>query len=59
VDAVGGLWCTNIGLGREDMVEAIADQVRKLAYSLLESICRYDPHSGRGSGHQAGRTGPR
>ncbi|MFW2338922.1 MAG: aminotransferase [Acidimicrobiia bacterium] len=33
VDAVGGLWCTNIGLGREDMVEAIADQVRKLAYS--------------------------
>jgi len=33
VDAVGGLWCTNIGLGREDMAEAIADQVRKLAYS--------------------------
>jgi adenosylmethionine-8-amino-7-oxononanoate aminotransferase len=33
VDAVGGLWCTNIGLGREDMVEAIADQVRQLAYS--------------------------
>ncbi|MDR9452056.1 MAG: aminotransferase class III-fold pyridoxal phosphate-dependent enzyme, partial [Acidimicrobiia bacterium] len=33
VDAVGGLWCTNIGLGREDMVEAIADQVRRLAYS--------------------------
>lgn len=33
LDAVGGLWCTNVGLGREDMVEAIADQVRKLAYS--------------------------
>jgi len=33
VDAVGGLWCTNIGLGREDMAEAIADQVRQLAYS--------------------------
>jgi adenosylmethionine-8-amino-7-oxononanoate aminotransferase len=33
VDAVGGLWCTNIGLGREEMVEAIADQVRRLAYS--------------------------
>jgi putrescine aminotransferase len=33
IDAVGGLWCTNIGLGREDMVEAIADQVRRLAYS--------------------------
>lgn len=33
MDAVGGLWCTNIGQGREDMAEAIADQVRKLAYS--------------------------
>lgn len=33
VDAVGGLWCTNIGLGREDMAEAIAEQVRRLAYS--------------------------
>ncbi len=33
LDAVGGLWCNNVGQGREDMVEAIADQVRKLAYS--------------------------
>ena len=33
LDAVGGMWCTNIGLGREEMAEAIADQVRKLAYS--------------------------
>jgi putrescine aminotransferase len=33
LDAVGGLWCTNIGLGREDMVEAIAVQVRRLAYA--------------------------
>lgn len=33
LDAVGGLWCNNIGLGREDMVEAIADQVRRLSYS--------------------------
>lgn len=32
-DAVGGLWCTNIGLGREEMADAIADQVRKLSYS--------------------------
>ena len=31
-DAVGGLWCTNIGLGRDEMVEAIAEQVKKLAY---------------------------
>jgi len=32
-DAVGGLWCTNIGLGREEMAEAIAEQVRTLAFS--------------------------
>lgn len=33
LDAVGGMWCTNIGLGREEMVEAIAEQTRQLAYS--------------------------
>jgi putrescine aminotransferase len=33
VDAVGGMWCTNIGLGREEMADAIADQVRRLAYA--------------------------
>jgi adenosylmethionine-8-amino-7-oxononanoate aminotransferase len=33
LDAVGGMWCTNIGLGREEMALAIADQVRQLAYS--------------------------
>ncbi len=33
LDAIGGLWCTNIGLGNEEMVQAIADQARRLAYS--------------------------
>ncbi|MEM7430140.1 MAG: aminotransferase [Pseudomonadota bacterium] len=32
-DAVGGLWCTQIGLGRKEMADAIADQVMKLAYA--------------------------
>ena len=32
-DAVGGMWCTNIGLGRADMAKAISDQVMQLAYS--------------------------
>lgn len=32
-DAVGGMWCTNIGLGRGEMVEAIAAQASKLAYA--------------------------
>ncbi|MBD3765452.1 MAG: aminotransferase [Rhodobacterales bacterium] len=33
LDAVGGMWCTNIGLGRDEMAQAIADQARQLAYS--------------------------
>ncbi|MDH3296223.1 MAG: aminotransferase [Acidimicrobiia bacterium] len=33
IDAVGGMWCTNIGLGRDEMADAIADQVRRLAYA--------------------------
>ncbi|MCY4333905.1 MAG: aminotransferase [Litoreibacter sp.] len=33
LDAVGGLWCTNIGLGRKEMAEAIAVQAEKLAFS--------------------------
>lgn len=33
LDAIGGLWCTNIGLGREEMAEAIAAQVKELAYA--------------------------
>ena len=32
-DAVGGLWCTNIGLGRREMAEAIAAQIEKLTYA--------------------------
>ncbi len=33
LDAVGGLWCTNIGLGRQEMADAISEQVMKLAFS--------------------------
>lgn len=33
LDAVGGLWCTNIGLGRDEMADAIANQVRQMAYA--------------------------
>ena len=32
-DAVGGMWCTNIGLGRQEMADAIAEQAGKLAYA--------------------------
>lgn len=33
LDAVGGLWCTNIGLGRREMAEAIADQAERLGFA--------------------------
>ena len=32
LDAIAGLWCVNIGHGRKEMAEAIADQVLKMQY---------------------------
>jgi len=32
-DAIGGMWCTNIGLGRAEMAQAMADQAMQLAYT--------------------------
>jgi len=32
LDGVGGLWCVNIGYGRREMAEAIADQIMRLPF---------------------------
>ncbi|WP_374646732.1 aminotransferase [Tabrizicola sp.] len=32
-DAVGGMWCTNVGLGRREMAVAMAEQAERLAFS--------------------------
>lgn len=32
LDGIGGMWCVNVGYGREEMVQAIADQARKLCF---------------------------
>ncbi|MBT4888810.1 MAG: aminotransferase [Rhodospirillales bacterium] len=32
IDGIGGLWCVNIGYGREEMIEAIADQLRQIPF---------------------------
>lgn len=32
-DAVGGLWCNNIGLGRKEMADAIAKQAYEMSYA--------------------------
>lgn len=32
LDGMAGLWCVNLGYGREDIVEAMADQARRMPY---------------------------
>ncbi len=32
MDGIGGLWCVNIGYGRDEMVDVIAEQARELPY---------------------------
>ena len=32
LDGIGGLWCVNVGYGREEIVAAIAEQARRLAF---------------------------
>ena len=44
-DAVGGMWCTNIGLGRKEMVDAIAEQATKLAYANPFTDMSNEPRS--------------
>lgn len=33
LDGIGGMWCVNVGYGREELVDAMAQQARRLAYS--------------------------
>ena len=32
LDGIGGLWCVNVGHGRDEIIEAIAAQMRELDY---------------------------
>jgi len=32
IDGIGGMWCVNVGYGRDEIAEAIADQARRLCY---------------------------
>lgn len=32
IDGPGGMWCVQIGYGRDDMADAMADQARQMAY---------------------------
>lgn len=55
LDAVGGMWCTNIGAGRKEMAEAIAQQV--LDCSFANPLCRYDQRALGTVVQKTGRTG--
>ncbi len=33
LDGLGGMWCVNVGYGRNELAEAMADQARQLAYA--------------------------
>ena len=33
LDGIGGLWCVNVGYGRDEIVDAMAEQARKMVYA--------------------------
>ena len=32
IDGIGGLWCVNVGYGRDEIAQAMADQARRICY---------------------------
>ena len=32
LDGIGGLWCVNVGYGRDEIAQAMADQARRMCY---------------------------
>ena len=58
LDAFAGLYCVNVGYGRMEIVDAIAEQARQLAYFSrlrrtwnrgIHHTCENDPRSGAGT----------
>jgi 4-aminobutyrate--pyruvate transaminase len=43
LEAMAGLWCTALGYGNEELVEAAATQMRKLSFAHLFSGKSHDP----------------
>src|ERR1700689_2218376 len=43
LDGIGGLWCVNIGYGRKEMAQTIAEQVLKLSFSNPFPDCTNEP----------------
>src|SRR3984893_1148176 len=43
IEGMAGLWCTALGYGNEELVEAAAEQMRKLSFAHLFSGRSHDP----------------
>ena len=43
IEGMSGLWCTALGYGNEELVEAAAAQMRKLSFAHLFSAKSHDP----------------
>jgi 4-aminobutyrate--pyruvate transaminase len=43
IEGMAGLWCTSLGYGNEELVEAAASQMRKLSFAHLFSGRSHDP----------------
>src|SRR5271166_4957731 len=43
IEAMAGLWCTALGYGNEELVEAAAAQMRKLSFGHLFTGKSHDP----------------
>ncbi len=43
IEGMAGLWCTALGYGNEELVEAAATQMRKLSFALLFTGRSHDP----------------
>ncbi len=43
IDSMAGLWCTALGYGNEELVEAASAQMRKLSFGHLFAFKSHDP----------------
>lgn len=43
IEGMSGLWCTSLGYGNEELVEAASEQMRKLAFTHLFGSKSHDP----------------
>src|SRR5215470_6695538 len=43
IEGMAGLWCTSLGYGNEELVEAAAQQMRKLSFAHLYNGRSHDP----------------